>query len=395
LRVRDHSPDPPSLGPLDPGGRAECGPALERRLDSGISRPGDTGQERILGSRGHIAQTDNSSSSSAPANGGDANGAPPILILSVPRSGSTWIGQILGEAAAARYIHEPDNETEHPYALRAKRDLGRFPFLRPGERARRYEACWEAAFGGAEWPRRTWLSRRALDRQPYAAIEAWCDPDRWRPVRLAMIAAFAGPGRVRIQGQRPVVKSVHGLLAGEWLIRRWRPLPVVVRRHPLNVVASWRKASTGAERESALEYTGSVRALLPPRAIDELGAGVAPPPAEDRLAALAWFVGLLAAAREELVARNEGVVCVDHDDLCAAPRAGLRALATRLGLEWTEGCDRALQRAERPGDGFVTERIAAEQPNRWRTRLSPSEVARVEEVLSAFPRGPWFGSPAP
>jgi hypothetical protein len=326
----------------------------------------------------------------------DPNGAtPPILILSLPRSGSTWIGKILGHTAEARYVHEPDNETEHPYALRAKQGLGRFPFLRPGERARRYEACWEAAFGGGDWPRRTRLSRRALDRQSYAAIEAWCDPHRRSPVRLRMIGALAGPGGGQAGHRRPIVKSVHALLAGEWLIRRWRPLPVVVRRHPLNVVASWRNASIGDERESALEYSGSVQAFVPRRALDELAPDLAPPPVEDRLAALAWFVGLLSAAREELIASTDRIVCVDHDELCRAPGVGLQGIATQLGLEWTDACDEALRRAERPGDGFVTHRIAAAQPDRWRTRLSPSEVARVEEVLSAFPRGPWFGSPAP
>jgi hypothetical protein len=323
--------------------------------------------------------------------------APPILLLGVARSGSTWIGQILGHAAEARYVHEPDNETHNPYALRAKKGLGRFPFLRPGDRAPRYEACWEGAFAGGEWPRRTRLSRRGLVRQSYAAIEAWCDPGRRNPVPLEIIAALAAPGGSPPRYERPIVKSVHALLSAEWVIRRWHPVPVVVRRHPLNLVASWRRVSLGDKRgESALEYTEPVRAIMPPRAVAEFGApGGEPPPAEDRLAALAWRVGLLCSAREELIARLDQIVCVDHDELCRAPAEGLQSVAGRLGLEWTDACDRALQRAERPGEGFVTQRIAAEQPDRWRTRLSPTEVTRVEGVLTAFPRGPWFASSAP
>lgn len=320
---------------------------------------------------------------------------PPILILGVPRSGTTWIGLILGRTAGARYVHEPDNETEYPFALRAKAGLGRFPALHPGERAPRYEACWAWAFAGGHRTRRGWRMRELVQRGSYAQMEAWCDPRRRSPLRLAVIGRIAGPGKPGPPGERAVVKSVHGLLAGEWIVGRWSPQLVVVRRHPLNVVSSWVAASNGDEWESALEYSGDVRVVLPPRALEE--QGVPPlPPAQDRLATLAWLVGLLASARERLVASVDGAVCVDHDEVCRAPATELRDLAGRLALEWTDACDGELERRERPEtDLFVPERIAAEQPERWRERLSAAEAARAEQVLSAFPGGPWFGSPPP
>lgn len=321
--------------------------------------------------------------------------ARPILILGVPRSGTTWIGRILGRAAGARYVHEPDNETENPFALRAKSGLGRFPALRPGERAPLYEACWDWAFAGGHRTRRGRRMRDALNRAPYEEVAAWCDPRRRNPLRLAAISRIAGPGKPGPPGERPVVKSVHALLAGEWIARRWSPLLVVVRRHPLNLVSSWVAASNGDPRESALEYSGDLRAVLPPRALGQPGTP-GPPPAQDRLATLAWLVGLLAGARERLVAAVDGAVCVDHDVVCRAPAAELRELSRRLTLEWTDACDGELEGLERPERAlFVTERIAAEQPDRWRERLSTAEAARAEGILSAFPGGPWFGSPPP
>src|SRR4051812_45313414 len=36
--------------------------------------------------------------------------APPVLVLSMPRSGSSWVGSVLGAAADAAYLREPLTE---------------------------------------------------------------------------------------------------------------------------------------------------------------------------------------------------------------------------------------------------------------------------------------------
>jgi hypothetical protein len=298
---------------------------------------------------------------------------------------------VLARAEGAVYVHEPDNETHHPFALRAKAGLGRFPLLRPGDEAPPYAACWQGALAGGGWSTRNRRLRGLLLSRPYEEVEAWCDARRDSPLALRAIAGAARPGDP-VEGGRPVVKSVHALLAAEWIHARWAPAVAVVRRQPLNVVASWLAASRGDARLSALEYSGEIERLLAPAA---LAAANGVPPAGDRLARISWLVGLLASARERLVARG-GVVVVDHAHACRAPVAVLRGAAAALGLRWGGACDAALRRAERPGDTFSSaERIAAEQPDRWRSRLQAHEAERAERVLATFPGGPGFGSAAP
>jgi hypothetical protein len=71
-----------------------------------------------------------------------------ILVIGPPRSGTTWVEQVLGRATSARVVHEPDNETCNPFALRAKTPLGRFPVLAPGDIAPpAYVDLWGRAFG--------------------------------------------------------------------------------------------------------------------------------------------------------------------------------------------------------------------------------------------------------
>ena len=50
-----------------------------------------------------------------------------VLIAGLPRSGTTWVGEVLGRTAGAHYLHEPDNHLVRPDAWWAKRRLGPSP----------------------------------------------------------------------------------------------------------------------------------------------------------------------------------------------------------------------------------------------------------------------------
>ena len=43
-----------------------------------------------------------------------ATPAPRVLVAGLPRSGTTWVGEVLGRTAGARYLHEPDNHLVRP-----------------------------------------------------------------------------------------------------------------------------------------------------------------------------------------------------------------------------------------------------------------------------------------
>ena len=79
-----------------------------------------------------------------------------MLVAGLPRSGTTWVGEVLGCTAGARYLHEPDNHLVRPDAWWAKRRLGSYPELDPGAGgAGDYERLWALAFAGGPPPRRS------------------------------------------------------------------------------------------------------------------------------------------------------------------------------------------------------------------------------------------------
>jgi hypothetical protein len=297
-----------------------------------------------------------------------------VLVAGIPRSGTTWVGRVLGQAEDACYVHEPDNHLVRPEAWWAKRDLGAYPRLVPGEGAPDYERLFRVAFAGGRRPSVLYAWARALHR---------CVPRRGRrapggggeaPATRRLARGLAAPGSGLHGTDHVVVKSIFCARSLEWLAERFEPAVVVVERHPFAVIGSW----------AELGWSGFLDA--DPAAVTECRAvfGVEPP----RIGAswvdrAAWHLGFLSGLLGRARDRHPEWQVVGHETLCAAPEAEFEDLCARLGLVFGAGARRFLLASNRPGKGYSTNRIWSEQLRR-RPRLSPSEEERVTEILSRF-----------
>ena len=295
----------------------------------------------------------------------------------MPRSGSSWIGRALGRADGVAYVHEPDNEKRDPFAAKAKAALGRFPVLAPEDDAPAYELLWRGAFAGGA---------ASEDERHRAALEGFSKltkedlevavsgrSDAVRAAAATALPRVAAPGR-------PIVKSVHAALALPWIRARFDVDVIVVRRHPLNVLASMFDLDM-PDRDRGLDRL--------PRVVRDYATrwGVDPPaPGATPLERAAWQVGLLQSA---LVEERDVTTTVVHEDVCLDPAEAFRALFETLGLRWTDAVREHVRASDRPGSGYKTARVAAEQPERWRRRFDDGEVAVVRAVLAAFPLPGW------
>jgi hypothetical protein len=131
---------------------------------------------------------------------------PPVLVLSLGRSGSTWVAQMLGEAPDALLLDEPMNRgvIAHGVAYHSQIEAA------PAEPPEVYQRQADLAFAGC----------------PTFAYPALRDPKQWSLAQRAR--------------RRVVVKEVNPL-ACEWLVRRYRPRVILLVRHPAAVALSYRK----------------------------------------------------------------------------------------------------------------------------------------------------------
>ena len=78
-----------------------------------------------------------------------------ILILGTPRSGTTWLFEVLSGAPGVTAVMEPDNEKVSFLGRYYKPHLPRFPTLQPGDEDATYLALWQQAM---ESPLGSWLA---------------------------------------------------------------------------------------------------------------------------------------------------------------------------------------------------------------------------------------------
>jgi Sulfotransferase family len=130
---------------------------------------------------------------------------PSILILSMPRGGSSWVGDMLSTAPDALYLREPVTQSDPAINRRVVFKPDAFPDLEPS-----FERLADLAFAGL----------------PVFADKVVRMPERW-----------ASPER---ESRRLVIKEVNPL-ACEWFVRRYQPRVIFLLRHPAATAWSARK----------------------------------------------------------------------------------------------------------------------------------------------------------
>ncbi|MFM8972468.1 MAG: sulfotransferase [Actinomycetota bacterium] len=309
-----------------------------------------------------------------------------VLILGVPRSGTTWSGRALGATEGTSYVNEPDGFAE-PYAFRIMLEHGEHPAIDPGLPAPDYERLWRGAFAGGR-PADTVRDRAArflYARTPVDARRA-ARSTHDLPPRLRAVRHLAAPLVADPEARHVVVKTVLACLSAEWLVRHCADARVLyVERHPYNVLSSWR--DLGFVREGR-EY-GRVATWA------EARWGVTrPDTAAPHLARQTFFFAVLTAALRETAADHPEWVRTTHEHLCEDSGTRFAGLASTLGLEWgpraatfvTESdLTDTQEAASAPDRPFRTRRATAEQPDRWRERLSPEERTIIDTTLAPFP----------
>jgi hypothetical protein len=311
-----------------------------------------------------------------------------ILVVGVPRSGTSWVGRVLASTPDAGYLGEPDNHEHSPFALRAKLGLQGHYYsdLDPSVDAPAYERLWREAFtapspGGdsaLERARRAAslrLLRRASDAEVRRSI---ADPGRaTRSVRLA--ARLAVPDRPSAASRNLVVKTVHAQLALDWIAERFPVKVLVVLRRPLNVVSSWKQMGW-------LHAGADVLGELDPRSLSRLerASGVAAVSGGPPLEQATQLIGLLTGALLDATRRHPEWSVVAHEALCAEPHRCFRIAASELGLGWSGAVDRMLDELNRPGTRYETLRVAADLDDVWRTRLTQEEIDAASTQLRRF-----------
>jgi hypothetical protein len=300
-----------------------------------------------------------------------------VIVVGLPRSGTSWLAKCLSFAPGLTYYREPDNWEHVPGAEK------RFTFL-----------YLDAEHDDTAY--RQLLTRACAGQvaTPYTMSE---DPG-------PLLRFLGRPGR-RLGERYPLlfcrkphvlVKLVHASLNLAWLSANFpHAQQVYILRHPCGQFESWKRLGWSPRPEKLLENPRLVADHLHP--FRDL----------IRSAKSYWErVGAYWAAIMHVVHRQNGIGghrhIVAYEWLCGDPMTRVQELYLQLGLSWNKRAERFIQRANTEGDRRPSslQRLATQQVDNWKDRLSRDEIETCRRFVEPFGLPyypdfePYVGSPS-
>jgi hypothetical protein len=298
---------------------------------------------------------------------GGATRRPLILVTGSPRSGTTWVGDVLRQSPGMMLLTEPFNPdlSQRPWRVCNIR-FGEWFVYVTDENAGEFEA-----------PIRRMLELRhdTLDR--LRACRCMKDV-------IDVSARAARFGASRFTTRASVMKDPLALVSSEWLQRRFGARVIVMIRHPAAIVSSYKRLNLCVDIRGLLRQPLLLRDLLGPME-EELREFVMPAQEPDIVDQAAMLWKALHYVIHEFQQRHPDWLFIRHEDLSRDVASGFGRICDYAGVKFTqavkkfavESNDERLPPELAVQDAFTTRRNAALNLKNWKNRLTPDEIARV------------------
>ncbi|MEB3831300.1 sulfotransferase [Phormidium sp. CCY1219] len=271
---------------------------------------------------------------------------PPIYIVGLPRTGTTWLASILNTTPGIKHLHEPFNAINVPEAVPHA-----LQYMRADDKNPAFYRLCRQAFSGHS-PRDCVTYKRS----PVYKILPW-----W-------------PGRV-------MVKDVHSYLALDWIDQHFNPVAILVMRHPCAFAYSWFRlyGQFGKSLEKVIEQPKLMNDYLYPFE-EQLNK------AEGFWEKIGVFWGATYYVMLQQQQKHSDWIWVKHESLCQDPLGEYQNLFKRLDLPWTSQTERRLQQSttKHSTQPYVPQRITSQEPQKWKNQLEPKQIDRVLEFARPF-----------
>jgi hypothetical protein len=299
----------------------------------------------------------------------------PILITGAPRSGTTWVGQMLSLSPQVGYINEPFNPTHQPGICSCV-----FPrwymYVHSGN-----EPEYEPGLAAMLSFRYNVIAQ--LRQRPSGSNVEALARDGWNFMRA------------RLRGARPLMKDPIAVFSSDWLARTFDPAVVVLVRHPAAFAASVKRLGWALPFRDLLAQRILLREHLA-EFEDELhheAEGRTDPVSQ---AALMWRLVYTVLVRFSHT--HPDWLFLRQEDLAQNPVERFADLFGRLELRYT---DRIRDEINWYSSGKLEDEPGAAEDDirrhsrdtirRWRERLTPEEQtmvrARCEALAARFYSG--------
>lgn len=283
-------------------------------------------------------------------NGIPASRKPPIYLVGLPRSGTTWIGEVVNTSPGVKYFFEPFNFRFIPEAIPHRQK-----YVHSTDQDEDFARYCRDAFAGK------------INHQHYKFHLNWI---------YKKIPWF--PGRVTI-------KDVNSLLALEWIDYHINPKIVMIMRHPCAVASSWFRLWGGPQKEletlleQLLKQPKLMRDYLQP--FEELMRK-----AQGFWQQVGVFWGAMYYVALEQQKKHPHWLVVQHEQFCQQPIQAYRQLFEKLDLPWSARTNDFLSISTQKNskNPFIPQRIPSQEAEKWKQELESWQIAEIRKFALPF-----------
>lgn len=302
-----------------------------------------------------------------------------IILFGVPRSGTTWLSQILTSTNELQLVHEPDNEPISFLGYHYKTNLPRFPYLKKEDKNSNYAKLFEIAlnynikdsaslensFCFRIYNKSTQKIQNSLATNKTGSIK--------RLPFSNLVVKLLQRGR---NDHRKLLKSVHSVLAIPFLYEQFKIKPIIIIRNPLSIFSSYLKlemADMNRELFLMKDLLSNFQISLGNFSSDNnnLLAGLQ----------LAIFYKVI----ENYINENKEIILIQYEDILLNPFDKTKELCRQLSITYTDEMQDFIQSRMKPGKGYQTFRDPKDQLDIWKKRLSKKQVEEFMQGYNMIP----------
>lgn len=278
----------------------------------------------------------------------------PILLTSLPRSGSTWAFNILGQAKNVVPLREPDRLAQIEIGKK-----GMHLYIRKDQKDDLYYLVYNKIFKGRPDILPSFGSRGRVDHY-YKLLKSY------------------------LPKSRILVKSCFSIHNTEWIYNNFNPDIVILLRNPFSLIYSIRRMFTEANLgKIVLEDERIIDDYLRPYK-DVINSAAT---SNEQLAVRvgAYYKIILSAAK-----KHPEWTVVTHEELCNNPIDIFKGLYTKLDLKWSRKIEDKINqhnRIKKTDDVHHINRITKNEPDKWKELLTKEEVDQIRYYYRSFQNG--------
>lgn len=270
--------------------------------------------------------------------------SPPVVVLSMPRSGSSWVGEILGLSPSSLYLREPISQTHLKMTPDGAPSFFEFDMISLPEG---YESSAADVFSGLPLFNR-WIT---------------IFPKQWALLKRSH--------------KQVVVKEINPFMLS-WLIENYRPRIIYLIRHPVATASSFKKMGWAGEQFEFRLSSETLKTKIPHYQQfthsfwTEHGA----------------FQAFLLKEILEQAKDYDDFKLVKYKHICENPLGVFKDMYDFTGLEWNDSVERKIRKRIHPEevntDSYSIYRDTALEAKKWKKQVPKEKIDQVREGWLSF-----------